>query len=335
MKIHYFQRYHQKENVETANTMLLLNRLYMYSPNKFYALLKRNFLPQNAEIEMCMELQKKSVNTSTVPDAVISQPSFKIVVETKLKGDFDINQLLGHLAEFENEKYKVLLTFDPQPMKEVIKKKIQEELYKYNEANNTNIAHCHITFSEILKSVQSIIDERDYDMQEIVQDYEEFCYADGLIPDAWKRMRVQLAGTTIDINKKLNLYYDNVERGFSEHDYLGLYNQKSVRAIGKIIAIIVNKYENNEWQYIEEKGRITEDIKNRIIAAREDGRNYGYDMTCNRYFIVEKFYDTDFKKTSPYAPMGSRVFDLTDVLNVEKLPSVEEIADKLRKCDWK
>ena len=28
MQIHYFQRYYAKENVETANTMLMLSRLY-------------------------------------------------------------------------------------------------------------------------------------------------------------------------------------------------------------------------------------------------------------------------------------------------------------------
>lgn len=87
MKIHYFQRYHQKENVETANTMLLFNRLYTYSPNKFYSFLK-TFLPDNAEVEMGIDLQKKSKNS--VPDAVISQPSFKIVIETKLNGAFSI-----------------------------------------------------------------------------------------------------------------------------------------------------------------------------------------------------------------------------------------------------
>lgn len=36
MKIHYFQRCHGKENAATANTMLLLSRLYSYSPDKFY-----------------------------------------------------------------------------------------------------------------------------------------------------------------------------------------------------------------------------------------------------------------------------------------------------------
>lgn len=43
MKIHYFQRYHKGEDVATANTMLLLSRLYVYSPNKFFQFLKEQF----------------------------------------------------------------------------------------------------------------------------------------------------------------------------------------------------------------------------------------------------------------------------------------------------
>ena len=46
MKLHYFQRYHSKENVVTANTMLLLSRLYSYDTNKFFRFLS-NFLAKN------------------------------------------------------------------------------------------------------------------------------------------------------------------------------------------------------------------------------------------------------------------------------------------------
>lgn len=35
MEIHYFQRYHGKENMHTANAMLLLSRLYKYSADEF------------------------------------------------------------------------------------------------------------------------------------------------------------------------------------------------------------------------------------------------------------------------------------------------------------
>ena len=40
------------------------------------------------------------------------------------------------------------------------------------------------------------------------------------------------------VGRNYNLPRDNIERGFSAHDYLGLYKEKSVRAIGKIKAII-------------------------------------------------------------------------------------------------
>ena len=65
MKIHYFQRYYEKENVATANTMLLLSRLYAYSPDKFFRLLKSELLAPDCildsfEPELTFELQAKS-----------------------------------------------------------------------------------------------------------------------------------------------------------------------------------------------------------------------------------------------------------------------------------
>ena len=71
-----------------------------------------------------------------------------------------------------------------------------------SDEKNTNIIHIHTTFEKIVESIDEIIDERDYDMKGILQDYTEYCYTDKLIPDSWKRMRVQLAGTTLAINKK-------------------------------------------------------------------------------------------------------------------------------------
>ena len=40
MKIHYFQRYHTKENVATTNTMLLLSRLHKYSSDILFCFLQ-------------------------------------------------------------------------------------------------------------------------------------------------------------------------------------------------------------------------------------------------------------------------------------------------------
>ncbi|OCZ54288.1 hypothetical protein [Dehalobacter sp. TeCB1] len=333
MHIHYFQRYHSKENVDTANAMLLLSRLYSYSSTKFFTFLGK-ILPENAEVELMFNLQEKSKDS--IPDATITQSSFKVVIETKLHGDFGLEQLANHLQSFKGEDYKVLLTLDPSQLNPHTKEMLDQKVRTHNLEKNSNVIHRHITFEELVIVVMEVIDERDYEMLDVLEDYKEYCYTSGLIPNDWKRMRVQLAGTTLAINKKLNLYYDSIGRGFSGHDYLGLYSQKAVRAIGKISAIVTALPNNDSLEIKVEKGKLTEDMIARILEAIEDSKQYGYSLSREvaRYFFVEKFYDTFYEKETPYAPMGSRMFDLTEVLGIEKLPKTTEIAELLRDKKW-
>ena len=67
-----------------------------------------------------------------------------------------------------------------------------------------------------------------------------------------------------------------------------------------------------------------------------DGDSHGYDLRTieHRYFFVEKFYETDFRKITPRAPMGTRIFDLTQVLGTEVIPPMEELAEKLKGETW-
>lgn len=231
MKIHYFQRYHKGEDVATANTMLLLSRLYNYSSNKFFQLLREQYFGDILfEPELAFVLQDKS--EESVPDATITQPSFKLIIETKMTDWFYNDQLIRHLSKFRNEEYKVLITISSVLMDLKKKEKFDQELNKYNEEKKTNILHVNTTFELLAQGIQDVIADRDYEMQDVLDDYLDYCHNDKLIviPDAWKKMRMQLAGTTFDFNMKENLYYDNIERGFSSHDYLSLYKQKSIRA---------------------------------------------------------------------------------------------------------
>ena len=65
-------------------------------------------------------------------------------------------------------------------------------------------------------AIRDVIDDRDYEMQDVLEDYLNYCYKDCLIPvsDSWKYLRMQLAGTTMDFNISNNIYYDKAERGF-------------------------------------------------------------------------------------------------------------------------
>ena len=337
MKIHYFQRYHQKENVATANTMLLLSRLYSFSPDKFFSFLKSFAFPNDYEPEIVINIQER--NNQSVPDAIISQSSFKIVVETKLTDWFYDDQLKRHLSSFRNEELKVLMTVSSEPMDTDKRVHFNSKLETYNKEHNTNIIHCNTTFENIAKSIDEILDDKDYEMQDILEDYIDYCYSDNLIKvnDSWKIMRMQLAGTTIDFNRDNDLYYHSAEHGFRPHDYLGLYNNKSVRYIGKISAMAIATIEDGNVKIVKaESGNIGTEQITKIKDAWEDGKRYGYDLTSlHRYFFVEKFYPTNFRKSTKYPPRGSRIFNLNNYVDGGvKGKSVQEIAEALKTKTW-
>jgi hypothetical protein len=335
MKIHYFQRYHNKENVDTGNTLLLLSRLYSHSAHKFFIFLKTVLLSEQAEPELVFKLQEK--REDSIPDATLTQESYKIVIETKLSEKFSTKQLRNHLTSFNNEKSKVIATLSPEELRGEILSEFKGILLKYNKKNkninDTAIVHKHLTFEDIIKEIREILTEQDYEFSEILDDYEEYCYSQSLIKDGWKKMRAIVAGTTLEINKKLNLYYDNAERGFSSHDYLGLYSKKAVRAIGKICNTVIAKPVNGKIEIIQ--GNATNEQKMKIKAAIEDSVQYGYNLVLPRiYFFVEKFYETLFRKNTPYPIQKTKFFDLTEILDSTKLPSTDKIAELLKNKEW-
>ncbi len=336
MQIHYFQRYHEKENVATANTMLLLSHLYSYSSDKFFRFLKSEYFSDSFNPEIIFTLQEKSVDS--IPDATITQESFKIVVETKMSDWFYEDQLLRHLNSFSDEKYKVMITLAPELMEEGKKTAFEQKLKEYNEKQIHPVIHINTTFEDMANAISDILDDRDYEMQDVLSDYLNYCYTDGLIPvsDSWKYLRMQLAGTTLDFNVSAGVYYDNAERGFRAHDFLGLYKNKSVRAVGKVVARITAVETEDGVKYNIEFGDLTDERKETIVKAMADGDSHGYDLRSieHRYFFVDKFYETDFKKITPRAPMGTRIFDLTQVLGTEVIPDTEELALRLSEETW-
>lgn len=144
---------------------------------------------------------------------------------------------MRHLKSFGDEKNKVMITLASELMSEEKLVDFENQLKEYNTTQTYPVIHINTTFEMMANAIREVIDDRDYEM---LEDYLNYCYKDGLIPvsDSWKYLRMQLAGTTIDFNIGNNIYYDKAEREFRAHEYLGLYKQKSVRAIGKICARI-------------------------------------------------------------------------------------------------
>lgn len=148
-------------------------------------------LKEDETPEISFDLQVSG--DGSVPDAVISQKSFKIVVETKLYNQFDKGQLLRHLSQFSNEEIKVLMTLDPRPMKKDFLEEFEKELKLYNEAHRgtgkTLIRHVNLTFEQLLDAMEKIIDERESEILAVLDDFKKYCFEEGLIPDGYKWMR--------------------------------------------------------------------------------------------------------------------------------------------------
>ena len=328
MKIHYFQRYHEKENVATANTMLLLSRLYSYSSGAFFNVFNLQDYSNTFTPEIIFKLQDK--NDESIPDATITQDSFKIVVETKMSDCFKKNQLLKHLNSFGDEKCKILLTLAPAPMSKENKSSIDAELKKYNKKKSAPVVHINTTFEKLANAIDEQLTENDNEMKEILEDYRDYCFNDDLITasESWKYMRVQLASKSFDECIYENVYVNRADKGFRAFDYLGLYKYKSIRAIGKVVARITAVETENGIEYETELGELTPDRKATIE------RLYHHGNIKHRYFFVDKFYKTDFEKVSPRAPMGSRIFDLTQILETEDIPDTKTIAKLLENRVW-
>lgn len=73
-----------------------------------------------------------------------------------------------------------------------------------------------------------------------------------------------------------------------------------------------------------------------ITKAKADGDSHGYDLRTveHRYFFVEQFYETDFKKISSGGSMGTRIFDLPALLGSDETPEVEQLAELLKDKSW-
>lgn len=92
--ISYFQRYSQRENHATNNTLLVMRHFYQVSPQKISEVLSE-LCEKDLSVGLLFEQQIRS--PTSVPDALISQAPLDIYFETKRGGKLDLSQIDRHL----------------------------------------------------------------------------------------------------------------------------------------------------------------------------------------------------------------------------------------------
>ena len=335
--INPFQIYSKGEDTITNNILLLLSNLYRINP-KIYELFINSILPENINYEVIpVFTQQKSQKEGGIIDGYIQTKATKIIIETKIAGLDNTKKLINYCKNENPSETNILIHISDSTFDETTIKSINQKIRIYN------FNFVSITFSELLSSLQEIADEYPFneELYRLSKDFYYYCSSMNLIKNVF---RIVPCNKSFELNKKYRLYFQPESRGYSNHQFTGIYTAKEVKYIGKVNKVFLAEL-TKEGKLITEKisgkGEITTEEENRIISTiKEFPEIYGYgDISKGHIFFLfddNDFCPTKFKKISKYGLLGSRLFDLKadlEIENVEKLSTLE-IAEKLNDITW-
>ncbi len=324
-RIHYFQRYSTVENTVTNNTLLLFGRIYEYSPRAASRLLSE--LTGQA-VYIGIEITQQDRAVSSVPDGTIIQAGFKIAIEAKVDASVDFDQLKRHMSSFGIEALRILLLLTKAPLP----RNEQAELEKL-QGEFPGIIVRSITYKDICDSVKQLFKPHEEIMVELVDDFIGYCNDTGLYDQSCELMRIVPCGQSIEINQTYGIYFQPSDRGYTAHSYVGVYNQKNVRAILEIKSVFDVELEGGDLKKEVVQGADTESYDDSIRAIIGEAKiQCDYDITRGYRFFCGKMFSTNYRKVSPGGIQGARFINLKEVLG--SYGDIEDIASKLREVVW-
>ena len=192
---HYFQRYSQRENVVTNNTLLLFSRLYAHNPYSLATFINECL---NIPFDIGVSFAQQTPSQHSTPDGLISQTSFKIVIETKLDENYDPDQLERHLSTFNNEEHQILLLLSPTSPNDEFICKVKADVQAFNKTHKQDIQFIPTTFEAIIDSFESVLSDFDFQMKELAEDFRAFLQEEDLLLNAPYLMRAVAAGEYVE-----------------------------------------------------------------------------------------------------------------------------------------
>ena len=347
--VSYFPPYSQEENVVTNTVLLLLSHVHRLAPGIF-----ANLLTTITDIEYAVgptfQNQVRVPGGSGRPDALIQQAPFEIYVETKPGGELSANQIKAHLATIKKNETvpgaSILIGLTGTAIDTALYKKLRD-LGKLKK-----VQFFATTFSDIADILESASADYRTDLNLILEEYRAFIHERNLVPISENRLLVNPCGTSYVQNKLHCIYHDQPGRSKAFCKYLGIYKDKSVSLIGKVLAVVTARIEgkrvvitkNHQLSWTRgEPHQPTKEELNRILGIVDGSDYYNLRHEEVRYYIVDRFVETDFRKTSKHGIFGHRYFNLDGSGNepgaVPELfknqkPSLEMIASALAGKTW-
>lgn len=329
-KVHYFQRYSTLENMVTNNVLQLLARVYDYSAPHLSMLLTE-LIGIPVELGISIDQQKGIDGAGAVPDAMIAQESFKIVLEAKVDAPVDIEQLVRHLGAFSQESLRVLLLLTKQRLSDVRESEIRSKISQ----RKPGVIFKSLTYEDICKSIPGLFKDHESDMVNLCNDFVEYCNDTRLFDQSAYLLRIVPCSHSYLLNGWYGVYFHPSDRGYTNHSYLGIYANKSVRFIWKIDSIFDVTLEHGILNKARVQGPDTDEYDEKIKAIISDAKHHcNYEVASGHRFFCGQPFTTDYQKASKMGIQGAQFRNLKDVLKVTSLDTVSEIAASLTDLKW-
>lgn len=334
MRISQFQKYSQRENTVTNNTLLMLSRLNDLNTTYFKSIIERLNEGNVDQAYYPQPIFTQQVNmTKGVIDGHIEVKPSKIVIETKLHSKEFISKLIKYGGVFNIQSQNQLwhlstIRYTDNEVVE-IKRRLKEDF------PHLGIQFNNLAFSDLIDNLEGVYEENTYDteLRLLVDDFSNYCNESKLISNEEFKLLFVPTSFSYPWNRKHGIYYCPTNRHSQNFKYFGLYNLKSVRTISEIETIIIADYEaKTEKLTIYSNNHSEEQIK----RLKQGLSELGEDLSGLKFYVfpTDRIYETDFRKTSHGGIQGHRYFDLREYLSLNDFSNLEVVAGKLKTVTW-
>ncbi len=326
--IHYFQHYSSKENTVTNNTLLLFARIFSYSNAKVSQLLAT--LTGEA-IEVGIEIKQQERSGDSIPDGSLLQRSFKIAIEAKVDAPVTVKQLQRHADNLSKglEYQKILLLLTKTPMGRDEENSVRDQIFK----KCPSVIFRNITYENICREAEQLFEKHEDEMRDLVEDYVAYCNEAKLFDQSPFLMRIVPCGQSGELNRKYGIYFAPSDRGYTPHQFVGIYRDKNVHTIWKIDSIFEVDYDGKTLHKTLVQGKATKDYDKKIVNVIGEAKELcGYDIAHGCHFFCGKPEKTEYRKSSPCGIRSSKFVNLQDVIGDFK--DASDVAQKLKGKAW-
>jgi hypothetical protein len=322
-RVSFFQRYSQRENHATNNTLLAIRHFYEVSPLKAQAVLTELLGEDNASVGLNFEQQKRE--ESSIPYGLISQESLSVYIETKTSGGLVEDQIRRHMkgirAKLNGLGGKLLCITKSPTVNLAAFEKMGKEL---------GVSFHAATFSDVLDALSSACEAYETQLTGIVKDYEGYLDSENILAERGRFMAIFPCSTTFDANVKYRIYYEKDSRPTKAwQKFIGVYRDKCVHYVGEIERVSVcYKRKELSVEYGEVSSRKS---LNRINEVIDNTAYYDLADTPTRFYLLSSVAKTSFPKVTRGGIMGYRRFDLKDMLGGQwsRDMTTDQLADGL------